>query len=78
MMSTLRVVHRWIGLVLTLPLLLQAGSGIILAIEPVITDVSLPSALHEPGATPQPLSALVAAARAAAPALAVPSLYLAS
>ncbi len=60
MRRTLQVAHRWVGLVLALPLLLQAATGCILAITPAWT------ALHPlppvSAGAPQPASAILAAA----------------
>jgi uncharacterized iron-regulated membrane protein len=59
---TLRTVHRWVGLVLVIPLFVQGATGAILAAEPWLPSTS---ATLRTG-TPQPASAIVAAARQAA------------
>jgi uncharacterized iron-regulated membrane protein len=58
---TLRLLHRWIGLVIALPMVVQGVTGTILALEPWLPDAA---ADVTPG-TPQPASAIVATARAA-------------
>lgn len=56
---TLRTVHRWLGLVLVIPLAIQGLTGAILAAEPWLPE----SSPAVQAGTPQPASAVIAAVR---------------
>jgi uncharacterized iron-regulated membrane protein len=60
MRRTLRVVHRWAGLLLMLPLLVQGTTGFILAITPALEAMRpVPAVIHGEA---KPASAILAAA----------------
>jgi uncharacterized iron-regulated membrane protein len=60
MRRTLRVVHRWAGLLLMLPLLVQGSTGFILAVTPALEAMrSIPAVTHGDA---RPASAILAAA----------------
>lgn len=42
-MRTLRLLHRWLGLLLALPLIIQGLSGAVLTLEPVIPTFRHPA-----------------------------------
>jgi uncharacterized iron-regulated membrane protein len=73
-MRKLRIVHRWIGLILVLPLISQGITGFILAATPLASQLTLPAPTPGDG-PPHPVSEVVAAAQAAAPPGLVPSRY---
>ena len=60
-LSVLRRVHRWLGLLLAVPLLLQGLTGLVLSVEPLFPD--RPAATAGSGATAA-AGAIVAAAQA--------------
>jgi uncharacterized iron-regulated membrane protein len=72
-MRILRKLHRWAGLALALPLILQGLSGAILALEPVLPAIG-PSRVAS--GEPQPANRIVAAARAAVPDGLRPTRYM--
>ncbi|MBB2155752.1 PepSY domain-containing protein [Gluconacetobacter diazotrophicus] len=65
----LRKIHRWIGLILALPLALQGITGTLLILIPLLTS-GRPQT-HATG-IPRPMEAQIAAARPAAPAGTIP------
>ena len=65
----LRLLHRWLGLALLLPMLLQGISGTILAMTPIWTAWQVPSHVT-PGAS-RPANEIIAAASATSPGLVV-------
>ncbi|MFD1626104.1 PepSY-associated TM helix domain-containing protein [Azospirillum griseum] len=66
---TLQTVHLWVGLILCLPLVVLGITGSILVFEHELQDLaSEPASPNLTIGTPQPLSAILAAAKAAAPA----------
>ena len=69
MRRLLLVLHRWLGRLLILPMLLQASTGIVLAVAPAFDNLS--GAAHSGIAGPprQPSEVLAAALRAAPPGL---------
>jgi uncharacterized iron-regulated membrane protein len=73
-MRKLRLIHRWIGLILVLPLICQGITGFILTATPLATRLTLPQAMQGDG-PPHRVSDVVAAAQAAAPPGLVPSRY---
>ncbi len=62
---TLRRLHRWLGLALALPLLVQGLTGVVLTLEPVWPDLGL---VPDSDVRPISANAIVAAARGVAPA----------
>ena len=74
-MRTLRFIHRWLGIALALPLLVQGLTGAILTLEPAIPSLASHPAQPGPAA---PANTLLAAAIAAAPATLRPARYLPS
>jgi uncharacterized iron-regulated membrane protein len=72
-LSVLRRIHRWLGLLLAVPLLIQGLSGAILALTPVLPDLDPHKATkgesHIAGA-------IIAAAQADVPAGARPARYI--
>ena len=73
-MPWLRMIHRWLGILLALPLLLMGLSGAVLTLEPVLPRGA--PAAAAPAATVS-ANALLAAAVSAAPADLRPTRYLA-
>ena len=65
MLKVLRVVHRWLGLVLALPLLVQGLSGAVLTLEPVWPGGEAGLAVGAPAGA----NAVLAAARGVAPGM---------
>jgi len=64
MRATLRVIHRYLGLLLVLPLPVQGVSGAILALEPILDGIG---PVPAPGMAERPsIDAIVAAARSVA------------
>jgi uncharacterized iron-regulated membrane protein len=70
----LRSLHRWIGLVLVIPLLLQAATGFILAASPPFEAMRKPL-VRDPSEPARSIGAIVEAAQTEAPAGLVPSRY---
>jgi uncharacterized iron-regulated membrane protein len=70
----LRRLHRWIGLVLVIPLLIQGTTGFILAASPPFEAIRKPS-VQDPSEPAHSIGAIVAAAAADAPAGLMPSRY---
>ncbi|HVY14547.1 MAG TPA: PepSY-associated TM helix domain-containing protein [Rhodopila sp.] len=66
MMAFLRAVHRWFGLLLALPMLIQAVTGIFMVAAPPFGELARPAPPASPG-LPHPMAAVVAVAEAAAP-----------
>ncbi len=73
-MRALRTLHRWIGLILAVPLMTQGTTGFILAITPPFESLRLPQSRPFEG-PPHGIGAIVAAARSAAPSGLVPLRY---
>jgi uncharacterized iron-regulated membrane protein len=73
-MTTLRLLHRWIGLALALPMLVQALTGLFMVLSPPFDDLTRPTA-PVTDVPAEPLGAVVQAAREAAPADLVPVRY---
>jgi uncharacterized iron-regulated membrane protein len=61
----LRIIHRWLGLCLLLPLIVQGVTGTILALEPPLRPLA---AVVAADGEPRPINEIVAASRAIAPA----------
>lgn len=61
-------VHRWLGLLLALPLVLQGVTGCVLAATPFFVELTSPRIHRDPGRLDD-VAAIVAAAEAAAPGL---------
>jgi uncharacterized iron-regulated membrane protein len=70
----LRTLHRWIGLALALPLLIQAATGFVLAITPPFDALRLPRSQPFMGPPPD-IAAIIAAAQFAEPAELIPLRY---
>jgi uncharacterized iron-regulated membrane protein len=73
-LRALRSLHRWIGLFLAIPLLIQGTTGFILAASPPFEAIREPP-VRNPSKPPQSIGAIVAAAWAEAPAGLIPSRY---
>jgi uncharacterized iron-regulated membrane protein len=73
-MSTLRLLHRWIGLTLALPLLIQALTGFLMLMSPPLDELTRPEAAVT-DVPPEPLSAVVHTAQEAVAAALVPVRY---
>jgi uncharacterized iron-regulated membrane protein len=73
-LQKLRILHRWIGLLLAFPLMCQGATGFILAATPPFEAMRTPAA-RDRSDPPQSIGAIIAAARADAPAGLVPSRY---
>jgi uncharacterized iron-regulated membrane protein len=73
-MRILRLLHRWIGLALALPMLAQAATGFLMLMSPPVDDLSRPAAVAT-RVSPSPLSTVIAATRKGAPAGLVPLRY---
>jgi uncharacterized iron-regulated membrane protein len=71
--AVLRRVHRWIGLALALPLILQAATGLILAADPFVSSIEGVPAAIGPLTAPSALRNVDATAILAAAHTAVPS-----
>ncbi|HVJ54229.1 MAG TPA: PepSY-associated TM helix domain-containing protein [Aliidongia sp.] len=71
MMNKLRVLHRWVGLVLVLPMVLQGISGLIIAAAPPFNEATRPLAKSD--APQRDFSEIVDAARKAGAADQVPA-----
>src|SRR5580700_5550537 len=76
-LRTLKSLHRWLGLMLAIPLLIQATTGFILAASPPFEAIRAPSA-RDPSEPARSIGAIVAAAQGDAPAGLVPSRYKAA
>jgi uncharacterized iron-regulated membrane protein len=72
-----RCLHRWIGLALAVPLLIQGATGFVLAVSPPFDSMRRPSA-RDPMEPARSIGAIVAAARAEAPEGLVPLRYQAA
>src|ERR1700742_412366 len=73
-MTTLRLLHRYLGLLLALPMLVQASTGIFRLLRPPCDELTRPQA-PVTDVPPAPLSAVVQAARDRIPANLVPVRY---
>ena len=67
MRAALRIIHRYLGLLLALPMIVQGLSGAILAFEPMFNDEATAPADTSHGPAPISIDAIVAAARGIAP-----------
>ena len=65
---TIRKLHRWAGLLFTLPMILQGVTGSIIAIDPVYERLTAPR-IDRPADHPDDIDAVVALAHTAAPDL---------
>ncbi|MEJ0018966.1 MAG: PepSY-associated TM helix domain-containing protein [Acetobacteraceae bacterium] len=72
-LPVLRRIHRWLGLLLALPLLVQGVSGLILTVEPLLPDFD---AIAASSGEPSAAGAIVAAAQADAPPGLRPARYV--
>ena len=73
MLGTLRRLHRWFGIVLALPLVIEAATGLVLAITPMWESVTAPSPSSAIGPVAHP-AAIIEVAHGMAPDL-VPVRY---
>jgi uncharacterized iron-regulated membrane protein len=73
-MTALRLLHRWIGLALALPMLVQALTGLFMLLSPPFDDLARPE-VPVADVPAEPLSAIIQAAREAVPANLVPIRY---
>jgi uncharacterized iron-regulated membrane protein len=71
--AVLRRLHRWIGLTLALPLILQALTGLVLAVDPLVAWIGDIPAASEPLISPGDIRNVDPAAVLAAAAIAVES-----
>ena len=72
-LAVLRRIHRWLGLLLAVPLLIQGVSGAILALAPLLPDLA---AMEATKGESRSASAIIAAAQADVPAGVRPARYI--
>jgi uncharacterized iron-regulated membrane protein len=73
LLRNLRIMHRWIGLALAVPLLVQGVTGFILAVSPPLEALRMPT--PRSSESQRSIAAIIAAAKADASGDLVPSRY---